>query len=668
MSKKKAKVTPKRRPNHPHEKPEPMAVETATHRQRTRDQQQNAPAAPEENNPRFWRIALVILTLSAVLRLVQLGTPPFSHDESIHALFSYNFAAYNYDPVYHGPLLYHLVALIFTVLGDSDYTARLVPALCGLTLLALVIGPAKRWLGTQASLWSAGLLTISPVMVTYQRRLLHDALVMVLTMGAILCLQVALENTGYTRPGRWARVGLVAILTLFVATKANAFFIIAMLAAFWIAVQLRQLLHRRWHNKIESIHLPSWLPAAALLAVGVASYFALRDEPYKERNEYLFSVVCVLAVLTMWVWLWLTPDQNLIRDEPVPVATDESAKSRWPWDWDWITPTLALGVALFLFAFLFGHGYLWWKNPSETIPHYWGDIKSAVPRMLEYWGGQQKNPRLPGRHDYYIVLMLLYELPIVVAAIGGIIRAGRQRSPFTDLLLWWAFTSFVLYALANEKVPWLLTHIMLPFTLLAGWWLAQLRFARPVAQRSFALACGAGAVFLLRGVWATNFERAGDHHEPMFYAQTTESFSEAFFAALRESKRKEGGIWIHKEKWWPPVWYLRHSPEQYGEVRYDNTPPINKPIRMAILTKELWLENPPVFTAWHTWTWVSGKGLVRDVIDEDAYPDFIIWPRASWPALQPDRFWRFWLIRRATMENDVLSEWSHSPAVVATAP
>jgi uncharacterized protein (TIGR03663 family) len=666
---KKATKAAKRRPAPPGTRTALAAVESTAHPRRLTGRREDGQDWPQlAIEPWFWKVAVAVLAIGAALRLAQLAAPPFSHDESIHALFSYNFAAYDYNPIYHGPLLYHLVALTFATLGDSDYTARLVPSLCGIALLVLALVPARRWLGARASLWSAGLLAISPVMVTYSRRLLHDALVLALTIGAVLCLQAALENSSNTRAGRRARIGLAALLILFVATKANAFFIIGMLAAFWVAVQLRRLLHKKRRDKAIFARLPSWLPAAALLAVAVASYFALRDEPVRNRNEYLFSVVCTLAVLAVWVWLWLAPDDSCrFPAETAPTTDDTDGQS---WRFDWITPLLAIAVALFLFAFLFGHGYLWWKNPGAALPRYWVEVKSAIPRMLEYWGGQQKKPRLPGRHDYYIVLMLLYELPIAVAALGGILRAGRQRSPFTDLLLWWAFTSFVLYALANEKVPWLLAHIMLPFILLAGWWLARLRFERPLARRSFALACGLGAVFLLRGVWAANFERAGDHHEPMFYAQTTESFRDAFFAALRQSKGKDAAIWVHKEKWWPPTWYLRRAPEQYGlEVLYDDMLPANKPLCMAVLTTELWQESPPAFDGWHTWTWLPDQGVARDVIDDDsAYPDFIIWPRASWPALQPDRFWRFWLTRRATEENGVLSEWSHSPAVVATAP
>ncbi|MEJ7712100.1 MAG: hypothetical protein WKF84_20130 [Pyrinomonadaceae bacterium] len=106
---------------------------------------------------RYIYAAGALLIIGALLRLVMLHAPPFMHDEAIHAMFAYNFETYKYDPIYHGPLLYYLVAAVFAVVGDYDFTARLVPALMGIALMAIVIGPTRRWLGDRAALWSLAL-------------------------------------------------------------------------------------------------------------------------------------------------------------------------------------------------------------------------------------------------------------------------------------------------------------------------------------------------------------------------------------------------------------------------------------------------------------------------------------------------------------------------------
>ncbi|RYG59713.1 hypothetical protein EON80_25435, partial [bacterium] len=101
---------------------------------------------------RFWIGAMIVMVLAIVLRQVRLGQAPFHPDETIHAFFSYGFTGYHYDPVYHGPLLYHLTSLFFTLFGQYDYVARLVPSLLGIGLVALILGPARGWMGNRAAL------------------------------------------------------------------------------------------------------------------------------------------------------------------------------------------------------------------------------------------------------------------------------------------------------------------------------------------------------------------------------------------------------------------------------------------------------------------------------------------------------------------------------------
>ena len=553
---------------------------------------------------RYWPVALFVLCLGIGLRQLWLADFPYHPDEAIHAWFPLGFMGYNFDPVYHGPLLYHLQALVYSVLWPDDYTARLVPSLLGIGLLAIIIGPTRRYLGDRAALWSLAMIAISPVILTYQRRLLHDSLVLVLTLGAVLCFQAASDNPSHTPAGRKARVGLAILLALFVSTKANAFFIIAMLAAFWLMTKIKARLKARWNHEhtaservafvrwvlptlcllltalvisvilklitTQPIHLAArfapvllliiaigwlflcerssetcasifwkWLPTFLLFVVSIASILALRDPPaWKEIIEPAYIKTCVLCVAILWFWLLAAPrceTGDIPPNGSTALPENEKSASR---RFDILTPALGGWAAILIFAFLFGHGFLWYQspvrlvqNPSEwvatasasarsigiaawqpveKIVHLdvgevreastrvisdnlidpaarpgpgilssapdWYDVNTAFPKMIAYWGNQQKNPRLADRHDYYIVLMLLYELPIVLAGLGGIVHACRKRTPFTDLLLWWVFTSFTLYALANEKVPWLLVHIMLPWTLLAGVWLAHARY------------------------------------------------------------------------------------------------------------------------------------------------------------------------------------------------
>jgi predicted membrane-bound mannosyltransferase len=87
-----------------------------------------------------------------------------SHDESLHTLYSWNLYAgkgYQHDPLMHGPSLFHITALMYFLFGDSDFSARMGPALFG---IAMVILPYwfRPWLGRVGALAASFMILISP--------------------------------------------------------------------------------------------------------------------------------------------------------------------------------------------------------------------------------------------------------------------------------------------------------------------------------------------------------------------------------------------------------------------------------------------------------------------------------------------------------------------------
>ena len=84
---------------------------------------------------------LALLIVAAVIRLVALDNRTASHDESEHAWFAYNLYAgkgYEHSPVYHGPFIYHVIALFYLIFGASDVTARIPTALFGLGIVGMM--------------------------------------------------------------------------------------------------------------------------------------------------------------------------------------------------------------------------------------------------------------------------------------------------------------------------------------------------------------------------------------------------------------------------------------------------------------------------------------------------------------------------------------------------
>ena len=79
----------------------------------------------------WWELAAYVLLIAAAatMRVWDLGSRALHHDESLHAYFTWRLAelaGYRHDPMMHGPLQFEAGSVVFLVLGDTDFTARLL--------------------------------------------------------------------------------------------------------------------------------------------------------------------------------------------------------------------------------------------------------------------------------------------------------------------------------------------------------------------------------------------------------------------------------------------------------------------------------------------------------------------------------------------------------------
>ncbi|WP_202318847.1 flippase activity-associated protein Agl23 [Archaeoglobus neptunius] len=119
---------------------------------------------------RKWLATVLIAAVAFAVRFYNLGNPPLFFDESIHAtiLKSLISGTYKYNPAYHGPLLYYILYLPVTTLGESEFSLRLVPAAVG---VAVSLTPLlyRRFIGFNAAAISSAFVAISPIIVNYSR-------------------------------------------------------------------------------------------------------------------------------------------------------------------------------------------------------------------------------------------------------------------------------------------------------------------------------------------------------------------------------------------------------------------------------------------------------------------------------------------------------------------
>ena len=92
----------------------------------------------------FYLPFLSIMILSAFMHLYQLDKQSLHHDESMHVFYSWfiykgDLTAFSniHTPMMHGPFQFYFNSLLFHIFGDSNYTARLLPALFGIVLSIL---------------------------------------------------------------------------------------------------------------------------------------------------------------------------------------------------------------------------------------------------------------------------------------------------------------------------------------------------------------------------------------------------------------------------------------------------------------------------------------------------------------------------------------------------
>lgn len=417
----------------------------------------------------LWLVAL--LAMAAGLRMYQLAETPFHHDESIHAYLSYllwDGHAYRFDPVFHGPFLYWTNALMYSVVGVSDFTARLAPALSSVALL-LPLWLLRDLLGRIGWKVAAALLVLSPTFTYYGRFLAHDNYCAIFTL-----LLVYLASSDYRKPTAWRMIAMGLVIGLFLATKAVVFITLGMFTAFAILV------------------------------------FALNT----------FAPAMPRALLWQRTLQWL--------------------------------PYRKWHMVMGLLALLASYTALY----SSFFTH-WAGLYDGIFASIQYWAGQHNEPRIPGPVYYYLPRLLLHE-PVSWLALPALVWAARgKQDPWNLFLAFWIVAALAIYGFAQEKVPWLLIHMLLPMLLLVGRWVDHLWQSGNARLLSYGLLSLSLCWSLRETLWL-NFQMTPAAPHLLTYMATTVELKNTA-REIRELDTSEGQIFLSGRATWPLAWYLRDS-------------------------------------------------------------------------------------------------------------
>lgn len=154
------------------------------------------------------------------LRLVDLSSRAFHHDESQHGYFSWLFSTgrgYHYDPILHGPFRDLITGSLFFLFGDGDWTARLAPAVIGSLLVGLPF-LLRRQLGQTAAFAAAAIFCVSPAYLYYSRFEREDIYVAALTLAMTVAVFRFLDG-----PRPWHPSVILGLLAASFATKETTY-------------------------------------------------------------------------------------------------------------------------------------------------------------------------------------------------------------------------------------------------------------------------------------------------------------------------------------------------------------------------------------------------------------------------------------------------------------
>jgi uncharacterized protein (TIGR03663 family) len=210
-----------------------------------------------------------VVTIALALRLVELTAKPFHHDESEHAWFTWLLVSghgYHYDPVFHGPLQFYVMSILYLLIGAGDLGARLAPALVGTAVTALPY-LLRRQLGRAGALAAAIALCIGPSYLYFSRFVREDIYAACLTLGLVAAIFGFIAG-----PRPWQPAVILGLLAASFAAKETTYITVFIWGLFfaglaiWEARTGRAIREGSLIRSVREVGLDAWIWGAASFA------------------------------------------------------------------------------------------------------------------------------------------------------------------------------------------------------------------------------------------------------------------------------------------------------------------------------------------------------------------------------------------------------------------
>jgi 4-amino-4-deoxy-L-arabinose transferase-like glycosyltransferase len=358
-------------------------------------------------------IALIVavLVVGTALQIVMLGQDVrFHSDEALYATFARRISQ-NGDfllsdaPLDKPPLAIITVALSFSLLGSTEFAARLPSFFASLITLAATYTLARRLYGVRTARLAALLLALCPFDLAFAATVFLDPL---LIMWLILaCLAVSRD--------RWRAAGIACMLA--VATKQTAIAFVPLIIMLGICCNAEtgwrfrhyagRLINFAFPILIGGIVLTLW-SATRAAPIDFWTLGAINNTPDRliRANEILLRLEKWLSYLAN-----VTGFAPLLALAFVPLVTRKRSRET----------LLTILLVAFILAVLLGY----WLIAFNTYDRYLLPLTPLLLLLVAH--GAQRLPRIVP------ILAVICMLPFTVNAMRGQLNIGGDRGQHNDI-------------------------------------------------------------------------------------------------------------------------------------------------------------------------------------------------------------------------------------------
>jgi len=529
----------------------------------------------------FWGIVI----LAFFLRFYDLASKPLHHDEGLYGVYCWRFfkgETYKYDPMMHGPFMFHFQLLVFFLFGVGDFSVKIAPALLGSLMIASTYY-LKDYLGKIGVLITALFFTFSPTHLYFSRFLRHDIYIVFFTYTAVvfgllyyrtlhkkylyltaasLSLMFCVKENAYIHTfifvtflclKEFCRSCLFPITNdsekfrdrfkSYWATQSYALLFAAFIFA-WIYILLYSTFFTNPGGFLDGLYRKSltyWWNQHSIQRIKGPFHYYVRFILLYELPVFLIvgggTLFCIGKILHNIA--------NTLNKKIVIVwATIFSAclilyfghQALPPWlGFIWMKTVADLILSIYILGLILWAAFHF-INRKDTITFgafftYWAAVGLLVFTVFSVYlirqFGHHPLPLWFAFTHMEILADLVLTLCVLCVGLWATLYFIKQRETLTAFFTYWSAIGFLIYSYAGEKVPWLFLHILVPVVLLAGKLLNQF-FTSEFWRKSFKVVRIAVVVvgllfgmYVLHSTILLNYYHSANPVETMVYTQTS---------------------------------------------------------------------------------------------------------------------------------------------------